>query len=570
MLGSCYVAQSEEADDFHAELLQHVAALSSGTRWMLMGDWNMTPVQNGLLASLQRRDARLAAVTNASMDVLPTRWEGRRAIDYIIAHETCVISGLTLGEAHYNDHKLLRGSMRVAKAVRHVDWQLCSAARYLPPDDFPADRWSELLYEGWRQAAPLPAAHGLSAETCDSWWTAAMAKLEDVFKHAWLASRDSVAPSGRVLLPKGRPNSADLRFRAQTPVKRHPEGSHASNRLCCLRALLNRLLALRAHFLEDTLHTVEAVNLQRKIRRCPHLPDVQGHSARIQAVKDLIAVAEKQQHDDHIKAWKSRLKASDAACYKWVRGPAAPLSHMVCLGPAICSDSLDGALLHLRDFWRGVWERPLPDLQSQLNACLGVLGPQVPPSEWTSLTAQELKAAAKTQRGSGAGLDGWTGDEVASIPLEIWDELLPFYLACERLGVVPDGWRKMRQVHLPKPNKPNRATDGATPAASMRPISVIIVSWRVYASARFKSASSTAWCQTWLPSDGRKGAHVYRAASRLLEPVSDGWYLGSFDYSLAFDHVRPGLVCCLMKHWGMPMGLADMLLSLWGRQERYL
>ena len=84
-----------------------------------MGDWNMTPSQNGVLASLQRCEARLAAVTDANMQVLPTRWDGKRAIDYIVAHETCVISGLAFGEVHYNDHKLLLGRLRVAKMVEH-------------------------------------------------------------------------------------------------------------------------------------------------------------------------------------------------------------------------------------------------------------------------------------------------------------------------------------------------------------------------------------------------------------------------------------------------------------------
>ena len=201
VLGSCYVAQSDEAADFQAELLQNVAALSPSTRWMLMGDWNMTPSQNGVLASLQRCEARLAAVTDANMQVLPTRWDGKRAIDYIVAHETCVISGLAFGEVHYNDHKLLLGRLRVAKMVGHVDWQLCPAAHYFPPEGFPADRWSELLYEGWSRAAPLPEVHGLTADACDAWWMAAMAKLEEAFKYAWYASRDPEAKGERIPLP---------------------------------------------------------------------------------------------------------------------------------------------------------------------------------------------------------------------------------------------------------------------------------------------------------------------------------------------------------------------------------
>ena len=107
-------------------------------------------------------------------------------------------------------------------------------------------------------------------------------------------------------------------------------------------------------------------------------------------------------------------------------------------------------------------------------------------SPWTNVTAQELADAAKKQRGSSAGLDGWTGSEVADIPLAVWDELAPFFSACERWGKVPDSWRRIRQVHIPKPHKANRPHDAATPAENMRPISVITTFWRVYTSARFE------------------------------------------------------------------------------------
>ena len=53
------------------------------------------------------------------------------------------------------------------------------------------------------------------------------------------------------------------------------------------------------------------------------------------------------------------------------------------------------------------------------------------------------------------GADGWSGDEVASFPIDIWAELLAFYNACERWGTVPDSRRRMRQFHIPKPNEAN-------------------------------------------------------------------------------------------------------------------
>ena len=58
-----------------------------------------------------------------------------------------------------------------------------------------------------------------------------MAKLKEAFKYAWRACRDPEAKGERVPLPKGRPKSAEPLFRAQMPVKRHAEGTHASNRL---------------------------------------------------------------------------------------------------------------------------------------------------------------------------------------------------------------------------------------------------------------------------------------------------------------------------------------------------
>ena len=136
------------------------------------------------------------------------------------------------------------------------------------------------------------------------------------------------------------------------------------------------------------------------------------------------------------------MQESNTACFRWVRGPSAPLSHMVCLSQGPSSDCLDGALIHLRDFWRTVWDRPLPNLNRQIHQCCDVLGDPVAPAAWESLSPQALAAAAATaQRGSS---DGWSGDDVACIPLCIWLELAPFFEACERLGVVPQAWTLIR------------------------------------------------------------------------------------------------------------------------------
>eukprot|EP00439_Symbiodinium_sp_Y106_P005794 s3308_g1.t1 len=315
------------------------------------------------------------------------------------------------------------------------------------------------------------------------------------------------------------------------PVKRHAEGTHASNRLRCLRVLLNRLLALRAHFLDGTLRTVEAVNLQRKIRRCPHLPAVQGHSARIQAVKDLIGATEKQQHDDHIKAWKNRLRASDimralggctvrlllsvtwCALVRPFAVTALTVRYFICVTSGDVFG--DASCLTLKRSWMPV-EGCLVSRSLLLNGPRSVLKSLLTPLRTNAVRARAL------MDGPGA-------------------KLLRYLWPSE------PSWLRFS---VP-------AKDGESP------ISVITTFWRVYTSARLKSACAAEWVRSWMPDDafgGRKGADVHRAASKILEPVNDGWCLGSFDYSLAFDHVRPELVCRLMKHLGMPEGLADMIM----------
>ena len=560
VVGSCYVAQNAEAVQFQADLVQQLLALHPQVRWALMGDWNCEPLQNSVLAALQRREARHLMVVDDDSVPLPTRWEGRRAIDYVVVHEACVAHRLRFHDLHYNDHKMICGRFQIPQLAHHTDWRLCGLARYSPPEGFCCNRWSSLLNDGWNASAQLPSLDNLTVETCDAWWAAAMAKLEEAFEYAWLVAREEIDPSRHHWLPKNRPKSSEPCFQAKGPVLRRPEGEQATNRLRCLRVLLNRLLALREHFVKDTLDSVEARNLVSKIQRCPYLPATQGHTARIQAVKSLIADAEKQQQDDKIRCWKNKLKDSATACFRWVRGPPAPISHMVCLGQDPSSDCLDGALAHLRDFWLTVWDRPLPDLNEQLRVCRGVLGDPVEPVVWDSLSPEALSAAAAAQRGSSAGLDGWSGDEVALVPQGVWAQLAPFFYACERLGTVPKAWTLIRQAHIPKSNKACRPNDSATPAENLRPISVMSVFWRLYASARLKSSPAVEWCASWMPADawgGRKNADVYRAAAQVLGPVEAGGYLGSFDYSLAFDHVRPALVCALMQHLGMPVGLAN-------------
>ena len=63
----------------------------------------------------------------------------------------------------------------------------------------------------------------------------------------------------------------------------------------------------------------------------------------------------------------------------------------------------------------------------------------------------------------------------------------------ETLGLVPAEWRRFRQAHIPKEDREDDAID----VASLRPISVSSVWYRLWAGTRFRSPGCTAWIDRW-------------------------------------------------------------------------
>lgn len=96
--------------------------------------------------------------------------------------------------------------------------------------------------------------------------------------------------------------------------------------------------------------------------------------------------------------------------------------------------------------------------------------PQQNSEAWPLVTAEALKHAATRQRRKAAGVDGWSGAEVAALPLDFWSECLPIFHFFEATGTgcCPSGWQEIRQTHLPKSN----VSHLAVPTSKMRPVSI--------------------------------------------------------------------------------------------------
>ena len=201
------------------------------------------------------------------------------------------------------------------------------------------------------------------------------------------------------------------------------------------------------------------------------------------------------------------------------------------------------------------------------------LGPAREIQKWSGVSGAELEKEAKKQTGTAASVDGWSGDEVASFPLLIWDRIAMFFRDCERLGSAPEQFGFVRQAHIPKEGKGVREHDGALHAAAMRPITILTALWRVWGRASLTSGETARWLETWMTpeiSGGRRGVDALSSVIKILEAASSGKYVATFDYSLAFDFTNPAMAVEIIRWLGMPAGTAGLLKSVWQSQKRTL
>ena len=201
------------------------------------------------------------------------------------------------------------------------------------------------------------------------------------------------------------------------------------------------------------------------------------------------------------------------------------------------------------------------------------LGPAVSANTWRPVSPDLLHEVAVAQNGKSAGIDGFTGAEIASLPLALWQDAAVLFNAFEESGFVPTQWCDIKQVHIPKPGKGRRVSDNAVNVSSLRPISVLSIWFRIYASARRHSVDAQQWIESWWPENafgGRKHISTTNAIFQILQDAEANRYVAAFDYSLAFDMTDPNLVLRIFAHKGMPAGWSNILKSIWTDQRRLL
>ena len=306
-----------------------------------------------------------------------------------------------------------------------------------------------------------------------------------------------------------------------------------------------------------------------KITRCSHWTPGSTASSVGLRVKKL----EQDYKVQRLQQWRARLRGSETATFQWLRSKPQRFQHDMfndtVESSAQASSSMHEALENF-SFWDQVWQRSAMPEEVPADEYLNQW--QVPPaisSTWAPVEFRHVMNAVHKQHHKSAGVDGYSGSEVAAWPVVMWSAVMMVYHTFERLQAMPSNWQCIRQTHLPKASLPL----GSIPVSKLRPISVMSVFWRIYISAKLQGRDALDWYRTQLSEHqwgSRKKRDAAAAVVTLAEANSKGHVMASLDFSQAFDRVRPERVLTILTRKGFPQWLASVVASIWGNQKRVL
>ena len=267
--------------------------------------------------------------------------------------------------------------------------------------------------------------------------------------------------------------------------------------------------------------------------------------------------------DEAVRGWRNWIREDPLVHpYGWPRldlVPPAPFlqcePHRTSDGSGVLSDpNLIDA--EFRKAWlpyfcrSGQRETSLDEFGFEVDGWL----PLLPEVHLPRLTGQLLADVVHRKGVSAGGLDGWDWREIKVLPLSWFDELARILSKVEDLGVWPDGLLDADITMIPK-------TDGNATPLGQRPLSVLLVVYRIWAAARMGQLEG--WFKSWVPDSvfcgggGRGSVEAWYTSSLDIEEVLSGAAdshvrLFVADVVKSFDTVDRKILDRVLSSLGLP------------------
>ena len=145
--------------------------------------------------------------------------------------------------------------------------------------------------------------------------------------------------------------------------------------------------------------------------------------------------------------------------------------------------------------------------------------PLLPEVHLPRLTGQVLADVVQRKGATAGSLDGWGWRELKVLPVSWYDEFARIFSKVEDLGVWPEGLLNAYIAMIPK-------TDGDAIPLGQRPLSVLPIVYRIWASVRMVLLDG--WFRSWVPGsvfsagDGRGSVEAWYTSLLNIEGFLTG------------------------------------------------
>ena len=285
-----------------------------------------------------------------------------------------------------------------------------------------------------------------------------------------------------------------------------------------------------------------------------------GNNVRVlhDVVVDFLHKVVVSRRDVAVRSWRSWLLEDDKVHpYRWLKPDLVAPAPLLCCDPCL---TVDGSGVfsdpdRIDEQFRNAWlpffcraGRSAAD-PSVFDREVGGWLPHLGEFDFPPLLGSDLYQVVQHKRASAGGLDGWGWKDLKAFP-EAWFDWLAVVLSRLELdGVWPDGLLDAYVTMIPE-------SDGDSTPLGQRPLCVLPVVYRIWASVRLRHLDS--WLRSWLP------LSVFSAGGG--RGSVDAWYSTALDFEEVFtglsqSHVHVFVADVVKSFDTVDRGILDFVLA---------
>ena len=314
LLVSLYLAPTFESQEVFALTVAKLFSLPQGTQWVMGGDFNATPEECPFRYVFGAEAFEILASGK------PTRWNGKRCIDYFLSDQ--YHGTPSAPEIHISDHIIQELQLDFQES-RHPSVSLAPSPR-IPPYPGSDAVWQRAANRVWCQQQQL-VPQSWSQDLDQDW-----AQLSKTFFDTLLQTQVELVPETvssvpAALLRRGRPDKVQIKTRDR--LVKPTAGWFATFKERHLSNLLARLHEAQRMQNQARTSVAQAMHekaLWERIRRSQYYDPSKGIQMNIQIISRTLEQHTAQADRARLDRWTQKMQ-HDKHALKWLRQERSPL-----------------------------------------------------------------------------------------------------------------------------------------------------------------------------------------------------------------------------------------------------